>query len=224
MSKGILYVMSTAVPGLIKIGRTGSSNFEVRMNHLERNGYSNVTALKREFAIEVDEYENKESLLHNIFSKSRIGQTELFAADLEIIIQLLSSFEGKEIYPKNRTKEEVFVEAVEIQDKQTNCLIPDGTYYLNYKKKTFGKVTAEMAVHNGELILKSGSMCVPASEERIRKFQEKAVVVSNKLQKDIICSSVSSAGMIVLGNNVNGWTIWKDKNGKSIDQFRNKNE
>ena len=132
MSKGILYVMSTAVPGLIKIGRTGSSNFEVRMNHLERNGYSNVTALKREFAIEVDEYENKESLLHTIFSKSRIGQTELFAADLEIIIQLLSSFEGKEIYPKNRTKEEVFVEAVEIQDKQTNCLIPDGTYYMNY--------------------------------------------------------------------------------------------
>ena len=31
MAIGIIYVMSTVVPGLIKIGKTGSDNFESRM-------------------------------------------------------------------------------------------------------------------------------------------------------------------------------------------------
>lgn len=31
VSRGIIYVMTTVVPGLVKIGKTGSSNFEQRM-------------------------------------------------------------------------------------------------------------------------------------------------------------------------------------------------
>ena len=50
MSKGIIYIMTTAVPGLIKIGKTGSANFEQRMYNLEHDGYRNVTALKISFA------------------------------------------------------------------------------------------------------------------------------------------------------------------------------
>ena len=57
MSKGIIYVMTTAVPGLIKIGKTGTDQFKNRMYHLESNGYSNVAALKRCFAIEVDDFD-----------------------------------------------------------------------------------------------------------------------------------------------------------------------
>ena len=53
MAKGIIYIMETVVPGLIKIGKTGSANFEQRMHSLERNGYNNVVGLKRRFAIEV---------------------------------------------------------------------------------------------------------------------------------------------------------------------------
>ena len=59
-SKGIIYVMSSAVPGLIKIGKTGVANYEQRMYNLEHNGYRNVTALKRVFAIEVESYDEKE--------------------------------------------------------------------------------------------------------------------------------------------------------------------
>lgn len=59
MSKGIIYVMSTVVPGLIKIGKTGLNNFQARMYILERNGYSNVVGMKREFAIEVEDYDEK---------------------------------------------------------------------------------------------------------------------------------------------------------------------
>ena len=40
MAKGIIYIMTTAVDGLIKIGKT--DNFENRMGELERNGNHNV--------------------------------------------------------------------------------------------------------------------------------------------------------------------------------------
>lgn len=61
MPKGIIYVMTTVVPGLVKIGKMGSGNFEQRMYHLERNGYFNVVGLKRRFAIEVEDYDEKPS-------------------------------------------------------------------------------------------------------------------------------------------------------------------
>ncbi|MFQ8945140.1 GIY-YIG nuclease family protein [Veillonella rogosae] len=95
MAIGIIYIMSTVVPGLIKIGKTGIDNFERRMYNLERHGYNNVVGLKREFAIELDDYDEKEKLLDDIFSKSRVLNSELFALDLDLVIQLLSSFEGR---------------------------------------------------------------------------------------------------------------------------------
>ena len=57
MAKGIIYVMSTVVPGLVKIGKTATSNFESRMYQLEHNGYFNVVGLQRRFAIEVENYD-----------------------------------------------------------------------------------------------------------------------------------------------------------------------
>lgn len=113
MAKGIIYVMSTVVDGLIKIGKTGSNNFESRMYNLEHDGYRNVVGLRRQFAIEVDDYDEKERLLDNIFSKSQVPNTELFALDIQLVIQLLSSFEGKVVYPPCETKDEIFDEAVE---------------------------------------------------------------------------------------------------------------
>ena len=108
MAKGILYIMTTIVNGLVKIGKTGSNSFESRMYTLEHNGYANVTGLKRRFAIEVEDYDEKESLLDTIFSKSNVAGTELFAIDINIVVQLLSSFEGEIIYPISEDKERVF--------------------------------------------------------------------------------------------------------------------
>lgn len=51
MAKGIIYLMETIVPGLVKIGKTGSNNFEQRMYTLEHNGYANVVGLKRRYAV-----------------------------------------------------------------------------------------------------------------------------------------------------------------------------
>lgn len=40
--------------------------------------------------------------------------------------------------------------------------------------------------------------------------------------EDVICSSPSTAGWIVIGGSNNGWTVWKDKDGKKLNIFRDK--
>ena len=49
MAKGVIYIMTTAVSGLVKIGMAQTSQFEERMRFLEKNGYGNVAGLKRYF-------------------------------------------------------------------------------------------------------------------------------------------------------------------------------
>ena len=100
--------MTTAVSGLIKIGQTGTINFQERMRFLESNGYYNVSGLKRFFAIEMNDYKEKERLLHEIFNKQQIGDSELFALDYDLVRQLLLSFDGSIVYPKDVNKEKEF--------------------------------------------------------------------------------------------------------------------
>jgi hypothetical protein len=108
MSKGIIYIMTTAVSGLVKIGKTGTINYPERMRFLEANGYFNVAGLKRFFAIELEDYDDKENLLHEIFGKHQVGTSELFALDQDLVRQLLLSFDGKVIYPNKIDKEKEF--------------------------------------------------------------------------------------------------------------------
>ena len=84
--------MTTAIPGLVKIGKTEVGRYKERMRQLEDNGYKNVTGLKRFFAIELRDYDRKEKLLHDIFSKHRIAKTELFELDKDLLKELLLSF------------------------------------------------------------------------------------------------------------------------------------
>lgn len=102
--------MTTAVSGLIKIGKSREDSYQERMRFLEANGYYNVVGLKRFFAIRLSDYDDKEGLLHEIFSKHQVGSSELFALDQELARQLLLSFEGDVIYPENVNKEKEFDE------------------------------------------------------------------------------------------------------------------
>lgn len=102
--------MTTAVSGLVKIGRTGTTSYQERMRFLESNGYYNVAGLRRFFAIELDDYDDKESLIHEIFNKHQVGSSELFALDQELVRQLLLSFDGKVVYPEKINKEQEFDE------------------------------------------------------------------------------------------------------------------
>ena len=118
--------MTTAVSGLVKIGRTGTNNFQERMRNLETNGYYNVAGLRRFFAIELEDYTEKEVLLHDIFNKYKVGESELFALDQELIRQLLLSFKGKVIYPENIDQEKEFDEISKVRRQ--------GALFSFYKK------------------------------------------------------------------------------------------
>ena len=124
--KGIIYIMTTAVSGLIKIGQTGTANYQERMRNLEANGYYNVSGLKRFFAIELDDYTDKENLLKEIFNKHQVGNSELFALDYDLVRQLLLSFEGTVIYPKDVNKEKEFDEVSKAREQ--------GVRFSFYKK------------------------------------------------------------------------------------------
>lgn len=126
MEKGIIYVMTTAVSGLIKIGKTKTEQFQKRMRFLEENGYYNVSGLKRCFAIELDNYSDKELLLHEIFGKHQVAESELFALDVGLIQQLLLSFEGQVIYPEEINKDKDFKEITKVRKQ--------GTLFSFYKK------------------------------------------------------------------------------------------
>ena len=220
MSRGIIYVCSTAVEGLIKIGRT--NDFQKRMKLLEDNGYRNVTGLKRQFAIEVDNHEEIEQLLDDLFAKSRVGNTELFSLDLNKIIQLLSSFAGKQVYPTNETKQEVFNNATEIIHSK---MIPDGEYFLSRKIKEINQIVkAQMVVENGKFILKKGSNIAPYKEYKTPSWisVRKDMRLDNDriLLKDVECSSPSMAAALVVGHAANGWTSWKNANNQLIDIYR----
>lgn len=225
MAKGIIYVMTTVVSGLIKIGKTGSENFEQRMYNLEHNGYFNVVGLKRRYAIEVDNYNEKEAMLDEIFSKSRVPNSELFALDADLVVQLLSSFDGTQIYPKPEMelKKDVFEEATkEYKNIAGWEKVPDGEYQLSHNIKGFGNVTARMRVEDGSFVVLKGSVCCPIrqDEKRCPDVAKTAIVKDNILQEDVVCSSPSMAGWVVLNRSNNGWVEWKNSAGNPIDVYR----
>lgn len=224
MAKGIIYVMETVVPGLVKIGKTGTGIFEGRMYSPERNGYFNVVGLKRRFAIEVEGYDEKEALFDEIFSKARVPNSELFALDIDLVIQLLASFDGEQVYSETETREESFDLATEQRHMRDDWFtVPDGTYRLKQSRKGKGKAVAEMVVEDGAFIVKAGAKCLPVNDGVwAPEPRRTAPTVDGVLQVDVVTKSPSTAGWIVLGCSNNGWHVWKDGSGKTLDEYRKK--
>ena len=229
MAKGIIYIMTTVVPGLIKIGKTGSGNYEQRMYQLEHNGYSNVTGLKRSFAIEVEEYEDKEILLHTIFEKSRVADTELFSLDVNIAKQLLSSFDGTVVFPKDESKEAIFEEAA---DNSKSLLIPDGTYTFERKKKSDNKIVkARAIIRNGNWKILKGSVLGMHEDkggaQKAREIRKTMAIDENGLlleDADLGVCTPTFAGNVVLNQANNGWEEWRTLNGQPVDICRSNNK
>ncbi len=170
--KGIIYIMTTAVSGLIKIGQSGTNNYQERMRFLESNGYYNVSGLKRFFAIEIDDYQEKERLLHEIFSKQQIGDSELFALDYDLVRQLLLSFDGKVIYPKDVNKEKEFDEVSKAREQGARFSlykkgIKDGeeVVFISDKEIT-AKVVGEREVEYGGQVWKLSPLTYKIFEQK----------------------------------------------------------
>lgn len=227
MAKGIIYLMNTCVDGLVKIGRTGVENFEQRMTMLESNGYRRISVLTRVFAIEVDDYEEKEKLLHELFSKSRVGNSELFSIEINLVKQLMSSFEGKVIYPKDENKEEIFVQATEEVEVKKG-VIPEGKYFMKMKVKGVNYfATATMVVEEGSIYIEPGAKLAPITKINTRNWvatRESTKMKGYITEERINCSSPSMAATIVCGHAQNGWRTWKNYKGEYIDVYRQRLE
>jgi T5orf172 domain len=177
MSRGIIYIMTSAVSGLVKIGQTGLDQYKERMRNLESNGYYNVAGLKQFFAIELDDYIEKEKLLHEIFSKNRVSQSELFALDYDLVKQLLLSFEGRIIFPKelgSKEKESEFEKVVKFRKQ--------GELFSFFKKglKIGDKITF---VEDESIIAKVASEREVEYEGQIYKLSPLVFKIYEKMQK-----------------------------------------
>ena len=222
--KGIVYVMeATNTEGLIKIGKCQIDQFESRMYNIERHGYCNVS-LKRRFAIVVNNYSRKEDLAHEVFKGCQVGKTELFALDVNLAIKLLSSFEGKQIYPQDESKEEVFEQAADVTE---TSLVPVGLYTYEMKsqkdKKTYNGIL--QITDDRKLLLKAGSRLAPLIESGSKTWIEtrrKMVLVDGATTSDVVCTSVSEAANFVTGHRKNGWKAWRNSKGEYIDIYRKK--
>ena len=219
--------MTTGIVGLVKIGRTKTDRYNDRMYNLERHGYCQATGLKRKFAIEVDDYENKEILLQEVFEKSRVSDTELFALDVNIVIQLLSSFDGTIIYPQTESKKEIFDDAMNAANSK---FIPNGIYTLTRKKGVDNKVvSAKASVENGCWTLLRGSDLGISDDGKgtKKRYAIRATLPlseSGLLLEDVPLGpcSPSFAGSLVLNHSLNGWDWWRNSSGETIDIYRRK--
>lgn len=101
MSKGYVYIMTSSIDGLIKIGKSKDWNRRCQ-SELESNGYKNANGLKTYFVVETDDQDEIESIMHDIFRESRVSNFELFAVDKDRARRVLSKM-GKQVYPYNNT-------------------------------------------------------------------------------------------------------------------------
>ena len=161
--------------------------------------------------------------------KSRLSDTELFALDINVAIQLLSSFDGTMVYPKTETKEDAFDTAT---DNGKGKLIPDGTYHFKRRKKSDNKfVVATAVINEGRWTLLKGSILGITEDvggsQRAKSIRMTMPIDANgKLLEDfeLGACSPSFVGNVVMNQSNNGWTDWKDEDGNPIDIYRKENE
>ena len=98
MAKGYVYIMTSAIDGLIKIGKSKDGNRRCK-DELESNGYKNINALKTYYVVECEDYDEVESIMHDIFRESRVSNIEAFAVDKDRAKRVLSRM-GEQVYPE----------------------------------------------------------------------------------------------------------------------------
>ena len=100
MSRGKIYIMTNdAMPNYIKIGRT-TSTLEQRMKELDTTGVP--LPFRCHYAVEVDDHETKEKLIHDGFADHRVRQNrEFFELAPERAMAILKALGGQEVVINN---------------------------------------------------------------------------------------------------------------------------
>ena len=154
--------------------------------------------------------------------------SELFALDVDLVVQLLSSFEGKQIYPapKTQTKAKVFQTATTaVHTNPNQGQVPDGTYILKQKIKAIHKtLKAYMNVVGGKYIVPANTeVCLVEGvglSPGVKQLRDLYVNENGISTEDVEFSSPSGAGSFVTGKSCNGWEAWRTDQGVPISVFR----
>ena len=95
MGKGIIYVFyNDSMPGLVKIGRT--NNIKERLRQLDNTSIPTPFCLH--YAVEVDDYEDKENNIHLALAPHRVRDSrEFFRVARETAVAALKITGGKEV-------------------------------------------------------------------------------------------------------------------------------
>lgn len=95
MSKGIIYIFTNdAMPSVIKIGIT--TDIKRRMRELDTTGIP--LPFRCHYAIEIEDYDIKEKLIHDAFSDHRVRKNrEFFTLSPERVVSMLKAIGGREV-------------------------------------------------------------------------------------------------------------------------------
>ena len=224
MSKGILYVMETNFNRAVVFDCVKASEYRNEMERLSKAKFAGIGDLKETYSILVDGYEQKGALVKKIFEHRKIAQNNLFIMDVETLIQLLSSFNGDQIYPPLPPEEDLVgilrsYVPTERNIKENWGKVPSGIYYLSESRRLLGHIEAQMQVIGGLFVVKAGSQCFP-NIGITPKVREEAKIVDGILQEDVVCHSPTAAATVVMGRKINGWKAWKNINDTPINIYR----
>ena len=170
MSKGYVYIMTTAVDGIIKIGR--SDNWTRRcQDQLESNGYKNMNGLKTYFVAKVDNQEEIESIMHDIFRESRVSNFEMFAVDKDRARRVLSKM-GEQVYPEeNKVSTNTNIKTTneskyfdfwtkfnnEVNKSKSNIKVKTANFNKNYYVQSKNKMYFTIILKDSDIEIRIGS-------------------------------------------------------------------
>ena len=105
MSRGKIYIMTNdAMPNYIKIGRT-TTTLEQRMRELDTTGVP--LPFRCHYAVEVDDHEIREKLIHDAFADHRVrSNREFFELAPERAMAILKALGGQEVMIDNSMVDE----------------------------------------------------------------------------------------------------------------------
>ena len=227
MAKGIIYLMSTSLPGVTMIGNVPVSDYVAEIEKLNEAEYAGLTNFSLIYSSLMEGYTQRCAMIRNLILHRRIGETNLYTVEAGILTQLLSSMTGEQIYPAPPKTEDITETlrnaTIEGGRKENWGKVPAGTYFLSENRRLLGHIDAAMYVEKGMFVVKAGSQCFP-SIGLAPKIRERAVIESGVLREDVVCRSPSAAASLVMGRNFNGWLAWKDINDIPINVYRVQDE
>jgi hypothetical protein len=169
---------------------------------------------------------NRYHMQQTVPTKSYIPETVL--ADLMDIfdtMKVLLSTLGYHLFDQMRSISSRMVEAPEVTPEP----ITDDIFYCKSKgieaQGMYGDEGFILFQHSQMVMIPSPSLKTYA-ELRERLVQDQIVIEQDGVyifQSDYVFRSPSAACSVVLGRSSNGWTDWKTKDGKTLDEVKRKN-